>query len=417
MKAYTQNETILGLVETLRREKLNEKVYSDIVDEAGYQYADLVQEGGGVLGIALVGYTYMMEQAGIRFFSLAGTSAGAINAMMMAGMSPVGEPVSEKILHMLSEQNLFDFVDGHKRLKRLVQRYIDGRGGIVSRIVLNIRRILKTLNKHLGINPGIEFQKWIDTHLEYAGIFSLADLEGRRQKLPRLLDRESRDQVQRVAELKIIASDITTKSKITFPQMAPLYWDNPQQQKPSCFVRASMSIPFFFYPFVIKKIPGAGTREDAALPKEETLWRQYTGYQGVIPSEVHFVDGGMLSNFPIHAFHRKGRPSKPTFGARLSTWRQHAKPISGMGAMAGAMISTMRQLHDYDFLLKNDDYKHLICSIDCDAQTDARGNVKYNWLDFNMKEKQKVELFNLGAAKALEFLRDFSWEDYRDSRG
>ena len=36
--------------------------YSDIVDEFGNQYVDLVQEGGGVLGIALLGYTYVLEE-------------------------------------------------------------------------------------------------------------------------------------------------------------------------------------------------------------------------------------------------------------------------------------------------------------------------------------------------------------------
>ena len=57
-------------------------------DENGVelQYVDLVQKGGGVLGIALVGYTYILEEAGIRFFSLAGTSAGAINTAMIASI-------------------------------------------------------------------------------------------------------------------------------------------------------------------------------------------------------------------------------------------------------------------------------------------------------------------------------------------
>ena len=32
------------------------------MDKSGNYYVDLVQEGGGVLGIALVGYTYILEQ-------------------------------------------------------------------------------------------------------------------------------------------------------------------------------------------------------------------------------------------------------------------------------------------------------------------------------------------------------------------
>ena len=44
-------------------EKLKGKIFSDIIDDQGNQYVDLVQEGGGVLGIALVGYTYILESA------------------------------------------------------------------------------------------------------------------------------------------------------------------------------------------------------------------------------------------------------------------------------------------------------------------------------------------------------------------
>src|SRR5689334_17456764 len=57
---------------------------SDVYDANNHQYVDLVQEGGGVWGIALLGYTYILEKMGIRFFSLAGTSAGSINTILLA---------------------------------------------------------------------------------------------------------------------------------------------------------------------------------------------------------------------------------------------------------------------------------------------------------------------------------------------
>ena len=47
---------------------------------------DLVQQGGGMFGVALLGYTYIMEKAGIRFHSFGGTSAGAINAAFLAAI-------------------------------------------------------------------------------------------------------------------------------------------------------------------------------------------------------------------------------------------------------------------------------------------------------------------------------------------
>ena len=416
MNPYTNTETIQQLLESMKAKGLDKKVYSDIVDEEGNQYVDLVQEGGGVFGIALVGYSYIMEKAGIRFFSLAGTSAGAINTIMMAGLSKIGDPVSEKILDILGRQNLFDFVDGSKSIKKLVQRYADGKKGVLFLAVLNFFRIRKYLKSYFGLNPGDIFQEWVDENLEKAGIVTVADLTQHRQKVPKLLHRETKEEIHREAFLKIITSDVTTKSKITFPEMSELYWSDKESVKPSCFVRASMSIPFFFYPFVIENIPDAGTTEDINLPKDKTRWWKHTGFRGMIPEKVLFVDGGMLSNFPINAFHRNGVPAKPTFGARLSTWRKEAQPIEKLKKFPGSMISTMRQLHDYDFLLRNDDYNKLICSIDCDAEEDENGKTRFNWLDFNMSEKLKIELFELGAKKALAFLVDFEWIQYRDDR-
>ena len=126
-KKFTENETIISLISQIPKGKR----YSDIEDAQGLQYVDLVQEGGGVLGIALVGYTYILEQAGIRFMSLAGTSAGAINTMMMAGLGTIDERKSEKVLTIINQQNLFDLLDGPKRVKRLIHKIIKKEKGII----------------------------------------------------------------------------------------------------------------------------------------------------------------------------------------------------------------------------------------------------------------------------------------------
>jgi len=60
-------------------------VVSDAVlraDGREYQFADLVLEGGGTLGIALVGYIHALEQAGVRFLGMGGSSVGAIVALL-----------------------------------------------------------------------------------------------------------------------------------------------------------------------------------------------------------------------------------------------------------------------------------------------------------------------------------------------
>ena len=104
---------------------------SDVTDNAGHQYVDLVQEGGGVLGVALVGYTYVLEKMGIRFFSLAGTSAGSINAMLMASTGNKEDEKVEKIVEDILSLDFFSLVDGKesnwkftKRVKAMVQKLL-----------------------------------------------------------------------------------------------------------------------------------------------------------------------------------------------------------------------------------------------------------------------------------------------------
>ncbi len=416
MNSYTNNDFIRKIADRVQSEGLVQKTYSDVVDASGHQYVDLVQEGGGLYGIALLGYTYVLELAGIRFFNLAGTSAGAINSMMMAGLGKVGEKVSVHTLEMLISKDLSELVDGDQRIWKLIQRHMHNKNWKYLLTVWNIRRIRHAIGSHLGLNPGNDFQTWIEAHLAEKGIHTMADFEVHRAIMPDLFERTSGKKLSIKPELKLITSDITSKSKITFPEMAELYWQEPDQVNPSVFVRASISIPFFFMPLTVSDVPDAGSFEDPDLPKSKTRWRKHTGFRGRIPHTVHFVDGGMLSNFPIHAFHKKGVPHKPTFGARLSTWRTEAYPVEGLKDFCGAMIGTMRQLHDYDFLLQHPDYKQLICSIDCDAKKDDQGHSKFNYLDFNMKESTKIELFRHGAAKAFEFLKAFNWLRYKQTR-
>jgi NTE family protein len=86
---YIHHPNVLKAVQTVKKE-CRGKEYSDIIDAGDHQYVDLVMEGGGVLGIALTGYTYVLEQAGIRFLGVGGTSAGSINALMIAALGPPG---------------------------------------------------------------------------------------------------------------------------------------------------------------------------------------------------------------------------------------------------------------------------------------------------------------------------------------
>src|ERR1700712_4712142 len=96
-------------------------IVSDVIDNNGNQYVNLVQKGGGVLGVALVGYTYILEQMGIRFLRMAGTSAGAINTALMTVIDKKTDAKSTTILKDICELDFFDLVDGHPVAKWLIK--------------------------------------------------------------------------------------------------------------------------------------------------------------------------------------------------------------------------------------------------------------------------------------------------------
>src|SRR5215470_16406070 len=82
-------------------------IVSDVLDSEGHQYVNLVQKGGGVLGVALVGYTYVLEQMGIRFLRLAGTSAGAINTALMTVIKGKQDEKSKEVLQAICDLDFF----------------------------------------------------------------------------------------------------------------------------------------------------------------------------------------------------------------------------------------------------------------------------------------------------------------------
>ena len=97
---------------------------SDVLDQDGNQYVNLVQKGGGVLGVALVGYTYILEKMGIRFLRLAGTSAGAINTALMTVIGKKEDAKSISILKAICDLNFFNLVDGHPAARWIIKKFI-----------------------------------------------------------------------------------------------------------------------------------------------------------------------------------------------------------------------------------------------------------------------------------------------------
>lgn len=227
-------------------------------------FADLVFEGGGVKGIGLAGAYAALEQRGYRPKSVAGTSAGAITAALVAaGYS------SAELDEILLALPFAEFKD-EGRLDRLP-----------------LGRLASVLLEK-GIYEGDYLERWMGELLEAKGVTRFGQLVN-----------EDAEHPSGRYRLRVIASDLTHRRMLVLPNDADHLGVDPDDLKIARAVRMSMSIPIFFEPVVYE---AAG--------------------------ETHvIVDGGLLSNFPVHLFDRRGaKPRWPTFGLLLVE-PDPAKPI------------------------------------------------------------------------------------------
>ena len=446
-------------------------IVSDVTDNNGHQYADLVQEGGGVLGIALVGYTYVLEKMGIRFFSMAGTSAGSINAMLLACAGNKEEEKSTKVIEKMVALEMFSFVDGQpdnwkftKWLKKKIQQILLG-GKTLKRIartftisfillllltvscfVVNfispgiakwiglaagiallflagllyyfIRRFRHFARNGYGLNEGKAFHDWIRNAISSFHIQSdparppirnFEDFSHHFMRVPELAVRPDPNreinEPPHMPMLTLIACDINSRRKIEFTRMWDLYWASEKDVHPGDFVRASMSIPVFFETFNVTGIRGKSSFD---------IWDRHLNWENekkAIPDQARFIDGGTLSNFPINVFYNPYYPvpRMPTFGIRLQDGVLDVanKERKGFFDYVYSLFSTIRFNFDRDFITKNRAYTIGVKNIDVRA---------HNWLNFFMKDEEKIELFRKGALAAADFLKTFDWEKYKAER-
>lgn len=482
VKAFIDETNVDEMVTRLRQhlEKDGQMpVYSDIYKEENgktYQYVNYVQEGGGVLGVALVGYTYVLEKLGFRFLKLAGTSAGAINTIMLSSVDKKNQEAysgydtkSEIILHEMLHYDLWDLVDGSKFGKFFINLFINNRFGLrilkylyivlffilvafsIARPFITQPEITSVLDilavttfftllvstgiliyylyrfdrAGFGINPGDKFHSWITDILQRNGTPTSEALKNAMQKnfvdlkLRNDPDREPSESNTNITEpfITIIASDVTNQTKVEFPLKAEDYWDNKDAVSPADYVRASMSIPVFFEPFTVD-VPEQVIQR-SALQQSQLVGEQFDRMRSLKKETrsypVRFVDGGILSNFPINIFHNPAIKvaRMPTFGVKLED-NDHTdsdtieKQRVKFFPFLGRIFSTVRFYYDRDFLKKNAVYEK------CIGHIDVAG---FNWLDFGLNDEVKKQLFIKGAEAARTFLLGGTvWIDGRESQ-
>lgn len=164
-----------------------------------------VFEGGGVKGIGLVGAVATTEKLGYQFNQVAGTSAGAIVASLIAA----GYSAEEMKAIFLDDLDYKRFKD-----KRWYELY-------------SYSLVVKK-----GLYAGNYLESWLTDLLKAKGIHTF-------DNLPK-------------DKLQVIAADITRGELLVLPGDIEHYGTKPGQLSVAKAVRMSMSIPFFFRPVTLK---------------------------------------------------------------------------------------------------------------------------------------------------------------------
>ena len=315
---------------------------------------DLVCEGGGVKGIGLAGAYAVLDERGYKPQNVAGTSAGAITAALIAAGYSSAE--LKEIIFGLDYRRFED---------KSWEDHIPVLGTPLSILIEE------------GIYKGDEFLAWMRGLLAAKNVHTFADLKT-----------EFTDP-KYTSRLQVIASDVTARQLLVLPRDAAVLGFDPDALEVALAVRMSMSIPIFFEPVRVK---------DQAK-KEHVI-----------------VDGGMLSNFPVWLFDCEDQevPDWPTFGLmlvepdpktpigeRIPKPESAPRGVQGLVALISGMVHTMMEAHDRLYLEKAQ-Y----------ARTISIPTLGVHTTEFDITPERTQALYESGRSAAEKFLETWNFEAY-----
>jgi NTE family protein len=311
---------------------------------------DLVLEGGGVKGIGLVGAVLTMSERGYVFPRVAGTSAGAIVASLIAAHQVAGRPLSNL-------ETIMNSVDYGKFQDEQPLERLGGTPGEIAELLL-----------HMGIAKGDYLVEWLGNVLADLGVHTFADLA-----ISDTDDPGTGLPADQRFRLVVHTSDISRGALVRLPWDYPHYGQDPATMRVVDAVRASMSIPFFFRPVTF------------STPSGKVTW----------------VDGGMLSNFPITVFDRTdGEPERwPTWGIKLSARPaavQVDRPADNDFQLAMSCLQTLMAGWDR-YHLDDENVTQRTVFVDTGSMSAT---------DFGITKQEQSQLFKSGQSAATSFLTD-----------
>lgn len=313
------------------------------------QRADLVLEGGGVKGIALVGAVLGLARGGYTFPRIAGTSAGAIVGALLAAVQRSGEPVAR-----LSE--IARSLDYTKFRDRGFPGKLLGPFGLLGD---GLSVVFEG-----GAYEGDYLTDWLGGVLRDLGVETFGDL--------RLDDPGGDGEVHHRYRLVVMASDLSRRRLAQLPWDYGEYGLDPDEQRVVDAVRASASIPYFFEPVSLRGVRGTST----------------------------LVDGGLLSNYPISTFDRldESPPRWPTIGVRLDAPEVDGsaapRPVRGPVSTGIALVQTAIEACQAEHVLDR-------CNVARSVYVDTAG---VEAIEFGLTEAEQERLLRAGEEGARSFL-------------
>ena len=343
--------------------------------------ADLALEGGGVKGVGLVGAVLVLSEAGYTFPRVAGTSAGAITASLVASISQTGRDMT--LLNEFWRTLDFQQFMPEGRLHELVGHAAGHAASHAAKLVTD----LAILTKREGIYSGDYLEEWLRPILhEQLGIRTFGDLTITSDFDPDL----SVSAGQRY-RLVVYASDLTRSRLARLPWDFNTYGFDPDTQDPVTAVRASMSVPFYFEPVHL----------EAREATVEVHGPGGTTTMVTFPAGTHtLVDGGLLTKFPIHSFDRADNlaPRWPTIGVKLSQFRaDYPATTVRESAIAIALRCLKTIMNEWDTISTHEN------TVDRTIFVDNGG---LSAMDFDLTKEQQDQLFLNGVRAATTFIID-----------
>jgi NTE family protein len=322
--------------------------------------ADLVLEGGGVKGIALLGAVVELLRR-FRFERVAGSSAGAgLAALVATGLDADGVV---------------------ERTSRLEYDRVPDSWAPVPVLAPAVGLLTRS-----GLHPGRYVTEWLRRELADLGVHTFGDL---RREDPG--DDPALAPWQRY-RLVVTATDVTRGRLLRLPWDYRDYGLDPDAQPVADAVRASLAIPFFFAPRTLR---------DLRTGRRSTL-----------------LDGGVLSNFPVEIFDRTdaASPRWPTFGVGVGDLLSdeevsvfpHHRLLPPPVRLLDSLVATTVNGRDRTYLAQPCVRRRAI-SIDTSGTRAT---------DFDISAAERARLVTAGATAARDFLAGWNWVDYlRECRG